>query len=49
MIYQTQGKDPGGSMNYVVGLPNNSYMPIAIQRGFTPSFVNYKLEAPRSL
>jgi len=33
-------KGPGGSMSYVVGLPNNSYNPIL--RGFTPGFVNNK-------
>ena len=29
-------------MSWVVGLPNNSYKPIANTRGFAPGFVNYK-------
>ena len=37
---------PGGSMSYLVGLPNNSYnfnKPITnIRHGFTPGFENYK-------
>jgi hypothetical protein len=33
---------PGGSMSWVVGLPNNSCKPITNTRVFAPGFVNYK-------
>ena len=39
-VYHIIQKGPGGSMSYVVGLPNNSYK--SILRGFAPGFVNYK-------
>ena len=32
----------GGSMSYVVGLPNNHTSLSPIWRGFAPGFVNYK-------
>jgi hypothetical protein len=40
-------KGPGGSMSYVVGLPNNSYKPITDTRGFASGFANYKIRRTR--
>ena len=42
MQIKVKEQGPGGSMSWVVGLPNNSYKHITNARGFAPAFVNYK-------